>query len=346
MESSRDVVNFRSPQDDSIVDPFLVEALHNPRHRLTILRMELDIQRFLDNPDQLQFEFPCFPTSYLRLAAHRVSHLYGLQTLVQDSGSDGQGNKIIVRKTAESKFPTIKLSEIPVKQSENDKTEQIKIVLKPRPIKANASNDSGAGMKRSPVRSVEERKEEYDRARARIFSSSSSHDFSDTSFHVSIDGKYENESFRNSTIDPEKNLNVNDLSTSSRVAIFRDREKDRTDPDYDRNYKRYVRSLPANQRFNVAPLSMHKFQPQFLQYEVGLSQMPRTLASISYGAPSTPAMTPFCAMGMSQTSREATYVPWPSAAMMYAHPYDQFRQAVVQAPYNQQALRCDYPQYH
>ncbi|KAM5578103.1 hypothetical protein ABKV19_008433 [Rosa sericea] len=337
MESSRNGVNFRGLQENSIVDPFLVEALHNPRHRLTILQMELDIQRFLDNPDHQQFEFQYFPTSYLRLAAHRVSHLYGLMTLVQDSGLDGQGNKIVVRKTAESKYPTIQLSEIPVKQSENDKPEQIKIVLKSRLNKTNATENSGAGMKRIPVRSVEERKEEYDKARARIFSSSSSLDLSDTSFQVPTDGKNaslskdENESFRNSMIDPEKNLNINDLCTSSRVAIFRDREKDRTDPDYDRSYERYVKSLPANQRFNATPFSMQKFQPQFLQYEVGLSQMPRTLPSISYGAPSTPAMSPFCAMGSSQTSREATYIQWPNAAMMYAHPYDQFRQAVIQS---------------
>ncbi|XP_062007585.1 uncharacterized protein LOC133724756 [Rosa rugosa] len=242
----------------------------------------------------------------------------------------------MVRKTAESKYPTIQLSEIPVKQFENDKPEQIKIVLKPRLNKTNATENNGAGMKRIPVRSVEERKEEYDKARAHIFISSSSLDLSDTSFQVPTDGKNaslskdENESFRNSMIDPEKNLDINDLCTSSRVVIFRDREKDRTDPDYDRSYERYVKSLPANQRFNVTPSSMQKFQPQFLQYKVGLSQMPRTLPSISYGAPSTLAMSPFCAMGSSQTSREATYIQWPNAAMMYAHPYDQFRQAVIQ----------------
>ncbi|KAL5772996.1 hypothetical protein ACOSQ2_012920 [Xanthoceras sorbifolium] len=38
-------------ENESMVHPFLVEALKNPRHHLTILRMELDIQRFLQNPD-------------------------------------------------------------------------------------------------------------------------------------------------------------------------------------------------------------------------------------------------------------------------------------------------------
>ncbi|TQE05004.1 hypothetical protein C1H46_009370 [Malus baccata] len=127
--ASSDGLNLK---EGSIVDPFLVEALQNPRHRLTILRMELDIQRFLKSPDQQLFEFQHFPTSYLRLAAHRVSQHYGLQTMVQDWGSDGQGNRILVRKTAESKYPAIQLSEIPAKQSENNRHEQIKIVIKPR----------------------------------------------------------------------------------------------------------------------------------------------------------------------------------------------------------------------
>lgn len=206
--------------------------------------MELDIQRFLKSPDQQLFEFQHFPTSYLRLAAHRVSQHYGLQTMVQDWGSDGQGNKILVRKTAESKYPAIQLSEILAKQSENNRPEQIKIVIKPRSDKNNMNGANGAGIKRSPVRSVEERKEEYDRARARIFSSTSSSDSDDMPFQSLTDAKNasfsrdENEGFRNSVVDTENNLNVKDLGSSSRVAIFRDREKDRTDPDYDRSYER------------------------------------------------------------------------------------------------------------
>ncbi|KAF9625529.1 hypothetical protein IFM89_023840 [Coptis chinensis] len=45
------------------------------------LRMELDIQSFMQNHDQQQFEFQHFPTSYLRLAAHRVAQHYGLQSM-------------------------------------------------------------------------------------------------------------------------------------------------------------------------------------------------------------------------------------------------------------------------
>lgn len=208
--------------------------------------MELDIQRFLQNPDQQQFEFQHFPTSYLRLAAHRVSQHYGLVTMVQENGLDGQGNRILVKKTAESRFPTVRLSEIPAKQfEENDKLEQIKIVLRPRPSRGSANDANGTGMKRSPVRTVEERKEDYDKARARIFSSPNSPNSDEMLHQLSIGGKNmglggdENEGSRNPVIDTERNFG-RDGGSSSRVAIFRDREKDRTDPDYDRSYDRYA----------------------------------------------------------------------------------------------------------
>ncbi|KAF3442174.1 hypothetical protein FNV43_RR16090 [Rhamnella rubrinervis] len=326
---------------DSFVDPFLVEALHNPRHRLTLLRMELDIQRFLQNPDQQQFEFQHFPTSYLRLAAHRVAQHYGLQTMVQDSGLDGQGNRILARKTAESKNPVVHLSELPTKQLETDKPELVKISIRRRPNRTSVNEDNEVGIKRNPVRSVEERKEEYDRARARIFSSPSSADLDDKLAQVPVDGdvkllglnRDENEGCRNSIIDPEKNMSIRDVTTSSRVAIFRDREKDRTDPDYDRSYERYVRNLPANQNLNLAPFNIQKIQPPFVQHDAVFSQLgqvPRTQASLSYGPPSSPAFNPFCAMGLNQTSSDAAYMQWSTAAMVYAHSYDQFRHAGFQ----------------
>ena len=96
-----------------------------------VLRMELDIQRFLSNADYQHFEFQHFPSSYLRLAAHRVAQHYGMQTMVQDNGLDGQGTRIMVRKMAESRYPMVRLSEIPAKQLEDDKPEQIKIAIRP-----------------------------------------------------------------------------------------------------------------------------------------------------------------------------------------------------------------------
>ncbi|EEF45067.1 r3h domain containing protein, putative [Ricinus communis] len=340
-------------EKESMVDPFLVEALHNPSHRLTILRMEHDIQRFLQIPDQQQFEFQHFPTSYLRLAAHRVAQHYGLITMVQDYGYDGLVNKILVKKTAESRYPAVCLCEIPAKQLERDKPEQVKIVIRPRPNKGSINECNEFGVKQSPVRSVEERKEEYDRARARIFSSPCSPSSDDIVSHASIDGKStspsedENEGCRNSASDPEKNIYPRD-GAAPRVAIFRDREKDRTDPDYDRSYDRY-RSLPFNQGFNMAPFNLQKIQLPYVQYDTGfpqLGQMPRTQNALSHQPAANPVMSPFGAMGSNQAPRDTAYVQWPSTAMMYTHSYEQFRHAVFQAPFSQQPLSFGYAQNH
>lgn len=204
--------------------------------------MELDIQNFLNNAEQQHFEFQHFPSSYLRLAAHRVAQHYSMQTMVQDNGLDGQ-SKILVRKLPESKYPVVRLSEIPVKQLDNEKSEQKKIVIRPRPHNSGLNGANDSARKGNPLRSVEERKEEYDRARARIFNGSTSFDSGDTPTLVPIDGrsslmsKDESETSKIPMTDSERFISVRDNSYP-RVAIIRDREKDRSDPDYDRSYGR------------------------------------------------------------------------------------------------------------
>lgn len=173
---------------------------------------------------------------------HRVAQHYGMQTTIQDS-VDSLGSKIVVRKLAESRYPMVCLYEIPAKQLRNDKLEHIKIAIRPRPNKSNVSEVNEAGLKGNPLRSVEERMEEYDRARARIFSSSGSSDSSDTLSQVPMDGRHcsmskdENEASKNPVVDLEKCISINDIG-STRIAILRDRQKDRSDPDYDRSYRR------------------------------------------------------------------------------------------------------------
>ncbi|KAL2895826.1 R3H domain-containing protein 2 [Bienertia sinuspersici] len=311
----------------SLVDPFLVEALQNPRHRLTILRMELDVQKFLQSPEQQQFEFQHYPTSYLRLAAHRVAQHYGLQTMVLDNLIDGAGTKIMVVKTAETKYPSVCLSEIPARQSENSKHEKVKIAIRQRP-RTSSGDANDMDHKRNSVRSVEERKEEYDKARARIFSSPSSPTSEETSSQVSGDGKGlcpskdDNGGCLNLINDSEKNISVRDAGTSSRVAaIFKDREKDRSDPDYDRSYERYVKGFPIAQRF-LPPFSMPKFQPPFVQYDgtyPHMGQIPRAQTALNYG-PSDPNMSHYSAMGLNQASRDGPFLSATSQLRLCAQP--------------------------
>lgn len=78
------------------------------------------------------------------------------------------------------------------------------------------------------------------------------------------------------------------------------------------------------------PVNMQKFQPPYLPYDSvfpRLGQMPSSQASLGY---SSPVMSPYCAIRLNQTSRDAVYMHWPSHAMVYAQSYDQFRHAVFQ----------------
>lgn len=339
---------------ESMVDPFLVEALQSPRHRLTILRMELDIQRFLQNPDCQQFEFPHFPTSYLRLAAHRVAQHYGLVTIVQDNGIDGLVNKILVKKIAEIRYPAVCLSEIPAKQLESDKHRQLKVVIRHRPNKGTVSESNNNGLKHNPLKTVEERMEEYDRARARIFSSPSSSGPDSAVSQGSAEKKStilirdENENCRNAAVDPENNVSTRD-GVSSRVAIFRDREKDRTDPDYHRSYERYARNLPTSQTHGLVPFNMPNAQLPFVHYDTcfpQLGEMAKMQASLGHGPVPSSVMSSFYAVRSNQTSTDAARIQWPSAALMYAHSYEQFRHAAFQGQFYQQPLSLDYSQNH
>lgn len=208
--------------------------------------MELDIQRFLQNPDQQQFKFQHFPTSYLRLAAHRVANHYGLVTSVQDGGADGNGSRILVTKSTESRIPAVRLSEIPAKQSESGKFEHMKIAIKPRPSKESGMEAGDLENKGGPPRSVEERKEDYDRARARIFNGLANLNCNDSSSETNpwrmdcSPSRGEYQVLKNGNIEADKNHIPRESIPASRVAILRDREKDRYDPDYDRNNYRYV----------------------------------------------------------------------------------------------------------
>ncbi|XP_022966122.1 uncharacterized protein LOC111465900 isoform X1 [Cucurbita maxima] len=315
----------------SMVDPFLVEALQNPRHRLTILRMELDIQRFLENQEQQVFEFQHFPTSYLRLAAHRVAQHYGLQTMVQDNGIDGQG-RILVRNTGEARFPPICLSQIPARQSVDDEPGCVKIAIRPRLNKL--SDDAGNGMARQCLgRTVEQRMEEYDKARARIFSRHGSTVLfnafpEEKDILANGDG---GEGCRVNEVEKYTSIKDAGSGATSRVAILRDREKDLSDPDYDRSYGRYIRSLPINPTpiMNFAPFTVQSIPPSFTGYHV-----PPNEVLLGYVSPS-----PIKTAGLNQISRTMANVPWPYAGMLHAHP-------TFRAPLYQQALRSDYVQYH
>ncbi|XAR53494.1 hypothetical protein NMG60_11022071 [Bertholletia excelsa] len=328
---SEDVINS--------VDQFLREALQNPRERVSVLRIEQDVEKFVRDPTQQQMEFQQLPTSYLRLAAHRVAQHYSLQSmvLIDNSLPDGSGSKIIVHKTSECRLPLIRLADIPVNLPTDD-SGVTKVVIKQRPRKwsPTASGSNSHVVKTNNSKSVEERKEEYNKARARIFNTSSfnsgngvrlgndprTHDnFLPNSLGVT---KMEEQSGPGGS-NISSNRIVTDSSASSskivrnrtenepvgrskinnRVAIFRDREVDRKDPDYDRSYDRYLQRFDPGFGFNGGPYAVQPLYSPALNYNTEFPQLgsahrppisaenqPRPLPQHlpnSWAAPSAPA---------------------------------------------------------
>ncbi|KAJ4873500.1 Single-stranded nucleic acid binding R3H protein [Raphanus sativus] len=233
---------------------------------------------------KLHFDFPPFPTSYLRLTAHRVAQHYGLATVALDNNNngssgggaalDGSDNIILVTKTAaESRFPCVSLSEIiPVKQPENGsgRPEGFKIAIKARPKRG-----SGCGVGQVPT-------------------TSDSEDAPLEGNNTCVNRNEPEVAVSSTPVDAGNR----ESGRTSRVAIIRDREKDRYDPDYDRSYDRYVRVIPN-------PMPMH-----VAFHDGGFLQMPGGhQANLHY---EHPVMSPFI-------NSPAGYTPWPnSPAMNYA----------------------------
>ncbi|XP_042044118.1 cAMP-regulated phosphoprotein 21-like [Salvia splendens] len=287
------------------VDQFLREAIQNPRERLSVLRMEQDVEKFIRDPTREQMEFQQLPTSYLRLAAHRVAQHYSLQSMVllDNNLLDGSGSKIIVRKTSNIRLPLIRLANIPVNLP-NEDSGAVKVAIKQRPQKGhlNNSNSNAHSEKSNSAKSVEERKEEYNRARARIFSSNSSmrsyaaRQGSDGRIHDNFqhgslgltkaeergggsDGviaRSLSESSTSSSRLPKSRTEREPIGrpkTNSRVAVFRDREVERKDPDYDRNYDRYLQRFDPGFGFSGSPYPIQPMYAPAVNYNTEFPQL-------------------------------------------------------------------------
>ncbi|CAN6166103.1 unnamed protein product [Urochloa humidicola] len=297
-------------RDDSAaqVDQFLREALEKPRERISVLRMEQDILKFIRDPRQTQFEFPALPTSYLRLAAHRLAQHYFLQSIAIPDNSlpEGTGSRIILRKTSsECRLPAVRLADIPVNLPQEESSTVTKVAIKQRPQKNfHGLNSSSAHSSRDNLqKSVEERKEEYNRARARIFNNSSSSNAVDgrpaeevtlpntlhrsTSLELNSSNRMgqgaeitlerslttTSASSRSNRSKIEKEPSVNRNRQNNRVAIFRDRESERKDPDYDRSYDRYMQRFDPGFGFTGGPYTVQPLYAPAVNYNTEFPQL-------------------------------------------------------------------------
>lgn len=191
--------------------------------------------------------------------------------LLDNNQPDGSGSRIIVHKTSDLQLPSIRLADVPVNLPAED-TGVIKVAIKQRPQRCSPSGSSSNShsSKSNSAKSVEQRTEEYKRARDRIFNSSRSSASSgdnlesESRMHKSFQqGSLEITKVEErilpeggSQVNPGRNsLDSSAVSNrphgsrtekeiiggsknNNKVAIFRDREVDCKDPDYDRSYDR------------------------------------------------------------------------------------------------------------
>ncbi|KAI3762079.1 hypothetical protein L1987_52502 [Smallanthus sonchifolius] len=375
------------------VDQFLREALQNPRERLSVLRMEQDVEKFIRDPSRQQMEFQQLPTSYLRLAAHRVAQHYNLQsTVLLDNylpEGSGSSSRIIIYKTSECRLPLIRLADIPVNLPTDDSANNVvKVAIKQRPNKKSQNVGGNSNSERSnSLKSVEERKEEYNRARARIFCSSSFNTggkqesdprMLEVSRHGSS-GALKAEEVSSSTVMDVNNGRgsvagmgltsrvrieepISRSRNNSKVAIFRDHEVERRDPDYDRSYDRYAQRFDPGFGFNggsypiqpmytpvltyntefpqlgsahthmASPISTEQHQSLALTQQIpGPWVAPSSPASIGY-RPSESMVAPF-----NPNHGSTLYMQYPSqrSGVTFIHPNEQVHQKLVQSQQQQ-----------
>ncbi|XP_049335702.1 R3H domain-containing protein 2 isoform X2 [Astyanax mexicanus] len=165
------------------VHEFLVNTLkNNPRDRMMLLKLEQDILEFINDDNNQYKKFPQM-TSYHRMLLHRVAAYFGM-----DHNVDQTGKAVIINKTSNTRIPEQRFSEHI--KDERNMDFQKKFILK----RDDASMDKDDNQIRVPLqdgrrsKSIEEREEEYQRVRDRIFARESSQNGYINDNRLSTDG--------------------------------------------------------------------------------------------------------------------------------------------------------------
>ncbi|XP_021171566.2 cAMP-regulated phosphoprotein 21 isoform X1 [Fundulus heteroclitus] len=142
------------------LDQFIQDTLNsNPRDRLTLLKLEQVMTDFIySNSPFKKFHQM---SSYHRMLVHRVAAYFGMEHNV-----DQTGKSVIINRTSNTRIPEQRFSDM-VHKDKAEETLPMKILLK-----RDSTEDQGRHhpLRERQSKSVEEREEEYQRARERIFS--------------------------------------------------------------------------------------------------------------------------------------------------------------------------------
>uniref|UniRef100_A0A3P9J907 R3H domain containing 1 n=1 Tax=Oryzias latipes TaxID=8090 RepID=A0A3P9J907_ORYLA len=139
---------------------FIVDSLNsNPRDRLMLLKLEQDMRDFIGSDSPFKKFAPMSP--YHRMLVHRVAAYFGMEHNV-----DHTGKSVIINTTSRTRTPERRFLEM-VHKGKSEEIQQWKTILK----RDNSLEDQSRChlLRDRQSKSMEEREEEYQRARERIF---------------------------------------------------------------------------------------------------------------------------------------------------------------------------------
>nr|CAG8562628.1 6268_t:CDS:2 [Entrophospora candida] len=151
------------------LDGFLLAALRSPKDRMFLLKLDQEMERFIDDESRSRLEFPPM-NSYQRLIIHRVAQYFKLSHVV-----DASGKAVILYKSPETQIPILRFSDL-LEQDEEEKPEKsVKIMKRQQtyPLtkqqRALMNDPDSIYEGERKILSIEEREAAYLKARARIF---------------------------------------------------------------------------------------------------------------------------------------------------------------------------------
>ncbi|CAG7836093.1 unnamed protein product [Allacma fusca] len=155
-------------EDNELLD-FIIDTLNrSAKDRTLILRIESDLISFIKDPSRSAHNFPQM-TSYQRMLVHRVSGYFHLE-----HNLDNSATCVVVTKTKGTRVPETRFREY----IEDQQQDLNKTVLKRDASGPRKGNEEQVqqGLNRTRGKSLEEKTEDYNRARRRIFNSDQQQD--------------------------------------------------------------------------------------------------------------------------------------------------------------------------
>jgi len=184
-------------QENPVVDSFLLSALASQRERMLILKLDRELEHFVQNTAVSRLQFPPM-SSYNRMIIHKMAQHFKLEHNVVDIASPSfpapntqQKRAVVLFKTSESRTPVLRFADLYREETKKEDTGVVKLLKRnqivkkpdsrhpPTRIKPKRGPSNGSHpptiLSREPESAVkrdktlEEREEEYAKARARIF---------------------------------------------------------------------------------------------------------------------------------------------------------------------------------